>query len=239
MGDGLLLEFPSVVAAVECAVAIQKLMVERNADVPELKRVVYRIGVNLGDVLIDGDDILGEGVNIAARLEGICEPGGVLISSTAYDHVRGKIDDEFHRFGREAPKEHRAPGAGLLGSIKRAQVPRGSARRSARSRQTISRRLPCCRSPAFPRRVRTQIPDGEPMTRDLITILARIPGFIVIARQSSFAYQGRSVDSRQIGRELGVRYIIACESEARQPAASRRRAADRRDDWGAALGRSI
>ena len=76
-GDGLLLEFPSVVAAVECAVAIQKLMVERNAGMPEAKRIVYRIGVNLGDVLIEGDDILGDGVNIAARLEGVCEPGGV------------------------------------------------------------------------------------------------------------------------------------------------------------------
>ena len=92
MGDGVLLEFPSVVAAVECAIAIQKLMAERNADIPEAKRIVYRIGVNLGDVLIEGDDILGDGVNIAARLEGICEPGGVLISSTAYDHVRGRVD---------------------------------------------------------------------------------------------------------------------------------------------------
>src|SRR5580692_12134571 len=103
-GDGLLLEFPSVVAAVECAIAIQKLMVERNADVPEGKRIVYRIGVNLGDVLIEGDDILGEGVNIAARLEAICEPGGVLISSTAYDHVRGKIGAEFVDLGEKALK---------------------------------------------------------------------------------------------------------------------------------------
>ena len=78
MGDGLLLEFPSVVAAVECAVAMQKLMVERNNGTPEAKRIVYRIGVNLGDVLIDGGDILGDGVNIAARLEGLCEPAGVL-----------------------------------------------------------------------------------------------------------------------------------------------------------------
>ena len=85
MGDGLLLEFPSVVAAVECAIAIQKLMAERNADTPEAKRIVYRIGVNLGDVLIEGDDILGDGVNIAARLEALCEPGGVLISGAAYD----------------------------------------------------------------------------------------------------------------------------------------------------------
>ena len=102
MGDGLLLEFPSVVAAVECAIAIQQLMVERNADVPETKRVVYRIGVNLGDVLIEGDDILGDGVNIAARLEGICEPGGVLISSTAFEHTRGKLDVEFVDLGETA-----------------------------------------------------------------------------------------------------------------------------------------
>jgi class 3 adenylate cyclase len=109
MGDGLLLEFPSVVAAVECAVAIQKLMVERNAATPEAKRLVYRIGVNLGDVLIEGDDILGEGVNIAARLEGICEPGGVLISSTAYDHVRGKIDADFVDLGEKALKNIARP----------------------------------------------------------------------------------------------------------------------------------
>src|SRR6202046_5012300 len=94
-GDGLPLEFPSVIAAVECAVAIQTLMVERNADVPEAKRVVYRIGVNLGDVLIEGDDILGEGVNIAARLEGIAEPGGVLISGSAFEHIRGRVEADF------------------------------------------------------------------------------------------------------------------------------------------------
>ena len=108
-GDGLLLEFPSVVAAVECAIAIQKLMVERNAETPEAKRIVYRIGVNLGDVLIEGDDILGDGVNIAARLEGICEPGGVLISGTAYDHVRGKIDADFVDLGEKDLKNIARP----------------------------------------------------------------------------------------------------------------------------------
>jgi adenylate cyclase len=101
-GDGLLLEFPSVVASVECAIAIQKLMVERNANTPETKRIVYRIGVNLGDVLIEGDDILGDGVNIAARLEGVCEPGGVLISGAAYEHVRSRIDAEFVAWRTEA-----------------------------------------------------------------------------------------------------------------------------------------
>jgi class 3 adenylate cyclase len=103
-GDGLLVEFPSVVAAVECAITIQKLMVERNAETPEAKRIVYRIGVNLGDVLIEGDDILGDGVNIAARLEGLCEPGGVLISGAAHEHIRGRIDTEFVDLGEKALK---------------------------------------------------------------------------------------------------------------------------------------
>ena len=104
-----MLEFPSIVAAVECAIAIQKLMVERNAGTPEAKRIVYRIGVNLGDVLIEGDDILGDGVNIAARLEGLCEPGGVLISGTAYDHVRGKINADFVDIGDQTLKNIARP----------------------------------------------------------------------------------------------------------------------------------
>ena len=108
-GDGLLLEFPSVVAAVECAVLIQKLMVERNTATPENKRILYRIGVNIGDVLIDGDDILGDGVNIAARLEGICEPGGVLISGMAHDHVRGRIDADFVDLGEKTLKNIARP----------------------------------------------------------------------------------------------------------------------------------
>src|SRR5271156_4750575 len=91
MGDGLLLEFPSVVAAVECAIAVQTLMAERNVDTPEARRIVYRIGVHLGDVLIEGDDILGDGVNIAARLESICEPGGISISRSVYDQIDGKL----------------------------------------------------------------------------------------------------------------------------------------------------
>jgi class 3 adenylate cyclase/pimeloyl-ACP methyl ester carboxylesterase len=104
MGDGLLLEFPSVAAAVECAVAIQKLMVERNVDAPEAKRVVYRIGVHLGDVLIEGDDIIGEGVNIAARLESICKPGGVLISRLVYDQIEGKLALGFRNLGLQKLK---------------------------------------------------------------------------------------------------------------------------------------
>jgi adenylate cyclase len=108
-GDGVLLEFPSVVAAVECAIVIQKQMTERNAGVPEDKRILYRMGVNLGDVLIEGDDILGDGVNIAARLESIAEPGGICISGSAYDQVRGRIEAEFHDLGNKALKNIAEP----------------------------------------------------------------------------------------------------------------------------------
>ena len=104
--------FPSVVAAVECAIAIQKQMVERNVGVPERKRIFYRMGINLGDVLIEGEDILGDGVNIAARLESIAEPGGVCISGSAYDQVRGRIEADFTDLG-ERTQEYRAAGAGL------------------------------------------------------------------------------------------------------------------------------
>ena len=104
MGDGALLEFPSVVAAVECAVALQRMMVERNVETPDARRIVYRIGVHLGDVLIDGDDILGEGVNIAARLESICEPGGVSISRAVYDQISGKLAFGFRTLGLQKLK---------------------------------------------------------------------------------------------------------------------------------------
>ncbi len=108
-GDGVLLEFPSIVAAVECAILIQKMMAERNAALPEAKRIQYRIGVSLGDVLIEGDDILGDGVNIAARLESIGEPGGLCISGSAYDHVRGRIDAEFIALGDRTLKNIAEP----------------------------------------------------------------------------------------------------------------------------------
>jgi class 3 adenylate cyclase len=103
-GDGVLLEFPSVVAGVECAIAIQKMMAERNAALPEAKRILYRVGVNLGDILIDGEDILGDGVNVAARLEGICEPGGVCLSEDAYRQARGRIEAEFVDLGEQTLK---------------------------------------------------------------------------------------------------------------------------------------
>ena len=146
MGDGLLLEFPSVVDAVECAIAIQNLMVGRNADIPEARRIVYRVGVNLGDVLIEGEDILGEGVNIAARLEGVCEPGGVLISGSAYDHVRGKIDATFVDLGEKALKNI-ARSVRVFGLRQaRRRAPTSAPPPKARPARRASRSW-CCRSP--------------------------------------------------------------------------------------------
>src|ERR1700757_4824316 len=108
-GAGLLLEFPSVVDAVECAVAVQAAMAERNQGVPEERRMLFRIGINLGDILIEGDDILGDGVNVAARLEGIAEPGGICIASSAYDQVRGKVAVEFTDIGEQTLKNIARP----------------------------------------------------------------------------------------------------------------------------------
>jgi class 3 adenylate cyclase len=108
-GDGVLLEFPSVVDAVECAVAMQAVMAERNQGVPDDRRMLFRIGINLGDILIEGDDILGDGVNVAARLEGIAEPGGICISSSAYEQVRGKVAVEFTDLGDQALKNIARP----------------------------------------------------------------------------------------------------------------------------------
>src|SRR4029434_635851 len=103
-GDGVWLEFPSVVDAVECCVAVQDVMVQRNEGVPADRRMLFRIGINLGDILIEGDDILGDGVNVAARLEDIAEPGGICISSSAYEQVRGKVPVEFTDLGEQTLK---------------------------------------------------------------------------------------------------------------------------------------
>jgi TolB-like protein/class 3 adenylate cyclase len=207
MGDGLLLEFPSVVAAVECAIAIQKLMVERNAHVSEAKRVVYRIGVNLGDVLIEGDDILGEGVNIAARLEGICEPGGVLISSTAFDHVRGKIDADFADLGEQALKNIARPvRAFAIKAVSSSAAPArlGAARNIQGPPRLSIVVLPFANLGGDAEQ--DHFVDG--VTESLTTDLSRIRGSFVIGRNTAFTYKGKAVDLKQIGSELNVRYIL-------------------------------
>ena len=206
-GDGLLLEFPSVVAAVECAIAIQKLMVERNAGTAKSKRVVYRIGVNLGDVLVEGDDILGDGVNIAARLEGICEPGGILISGAAYDHVRGKIDADFVDLGDQDLKNIARPVrvyAVRTGSERPAPTPSPSEANRQRPPRLSMVVLPFANIGGDPEQ--DHFVDG--VTESLTTDLSRIRGSFVIGRNTAFTYKGKAVDLKQIGRELNVRYVL-------------------------------
>ncbi len=208
-GDGLLLEFPSVVAAVECAIAIQKLMVERNAETPVAKQIVYRIGVNLGDVLIEADDILGEGVNIAARLEGLCEPGGVLISGAAYEHIRGRIDAEFVDLGEKDLKNIARP-------VRVYSLATGSSSRTPAQ----ARPAPTPEKSGAPRLSIVVMPfaniGGDPshehfvdgVTESLTTDLSRIRGAVVIARNTAFTYKGKALDVKAIGRELNVRYML-------------------------------
>jgi TolB-like protein/class 3 adenylate cyclase len=206
-GDGLLLEFPSVVAAVECAIAVQKLMAERNAGTPEAKRILYRIGVNLGDVLIEGDDILGDGVNIAARLEGICDPGGVLISSSAYDHVRGRIDADFVDLGDKDLKNIARPVrvyAVRIGSEGAGPVPPASEPNKQKPPRLSIVVLPFANIGGDPQQ--EHFVDG--VTESLTTDLSRIRGAVVIARNTAFAYKGKPLDAKTIGRELNVRYVL-------------------------------
>jgi TolB-like protein/class 3 adenylate cyclase len=206
-GDGLLLEFPSVVAAVECAIAIQKLMAERNGETPESKRIVYRIGVNLGDVLVEGDDILGDGVNIAVRLEGICEPGGVLISGAAYDHVRGRIEAEFVDLGEKTLKNIARPlrvYAVATGSETAAPSPSvPEPKRQGPPRLSIVV-LPFANIGGDPEQ--EHFVDG--VTESLTTDLSRIRGAVVIARNTAFTFKGKPLDVKTIGRELNVRYVL-------------------------------
>ena len=204
MGDGLLLEFPSVVDAVECAVAIQRLMAERNAETPDNKRVVYRIGVHLGDVLIEGDDILGEGVNIAARLEGICDPGGVLISGSAHEHVRGRIEAGFVDLGERDLKNIARPVRVYAIGTGDEIAPSTSAPVKPDPRRLSIVVLPFANMSGDPDQ--DYFVDG--VTESLTTDLSRIAGSFVIARDTAFAYKGRHGDVKQIGRELNVRYVL-------------------------------
>ncbi len=207
MGDGLLLEFPSVVAAVECAIAIQKLMAERNAETPEAKRIVYRIGVNLGDVLVEGGDILGDGVNIAARLEGVAESGGICLSGTAYDHVCGRIDADFVDHGEKDFKNIARPVrvyAIKLGSDRAAPTPSLSVPTAQGQPRLSMVVLPFANIGGGPE----QEPFVDGVTESLTTDLSRIRHAVVIGRNTAFTYKGKPVDLKEIGRELNVRYVL-------------------------------
>jgi adenylate cyclase len=201
-GDGILIEFPSVVEAVGCAVEVQHGMVERNADVPEDKRITFRVGVNLGDIIIDGDDIHGDGVNIAARLEAMAEPGTVCISATGWEHARGKVS-----FGAEDLGEHRLKN--IDRPVRVFRIASGAFAAAARKPLPLPEKpsvavLPFANLSGDPEQ--EYFADG--MVEDIITGLSRIGWLFVIARNSSFTYKGRTVDVKQAGCELGVRYVL-------------------------------
>jgi adenylate cyclase len=246
-GDGALLEFASVVDAVRCAVEIQRGMIDRNADFPEDRRIVFRFGINLGDVIVEPDDIHGDGVNVAARLEGLSEPGGVCISGTAYDHVRDRLPYVFTEKGEQTVKNIARPvrvyslGADAIAALPAspplADYQQSPGRHSNRGWLAAAGMAAVlvfaaglwlgvkpAKEPSLvgsaPRLSIVVLPfanlSGDPakdyladvITEELTTALSRIRGAFVIARSTAFTYKGKPIDVKQIGKELGVRYVL-------------------------------
>jgi adenylate cyclase len=201
-GDGILIEFPSVVDALRCAVDVQRGMDGRNADVPAEQRIEFRVGINLGDVVVEGEDLLGDGVNIAARLEAIADPGGICISEAAYQQARDKLDVAFDDAG-----EHHLKNIARPVRVYRVRLDG----RAAQAKPVLP--LPGKPSIAV---LPFQNMSGDPeqeyfadgIVDDIITALTRMRWLFIIARNSTFTYKGKAVDVKQVGRELGVRYVL-------------------------------
>ena len=204
-GDGLLAEFGSVVDAVRCAVAYQEGMAKRNADISEDHRIEFRIGVNLGDVIVQDGDVFGDGVNVAARLEGLAEPGGVVVSGTVYEHVRAKLDFGFDDFGSQEVKNITEP-VRVFGVRLDANTPSASVDRPA----VVVVDKPSIAVLPFDNladdREQEYLSDG--ITEDIITDMSKVSGLLVIGRNSCFAYKTRAADARRVGDDLGVRYVL-------------------------------
>jgi adenylate cyclase len=201
-GDSVLAEFPSVVDAVECAVAVQETLGEANAGAPEEKALRFRIGVHVGDVMVRGGDLLGDGVNVAARVQSLAEPGGVSISGRAHDEVEHKIDRSFEDKGEQQVKNIARPVRvyALTGSAPSRSEP---TRLALPDKPSIAV-LPFTNMSGDPEQ--EYFCDG--LVEDIITALARFKALFVIARNSTFTYKGKAVDIRQVGRDLGVRYVL-------------------------------
>jgi adenylate cyclase len=207
-GDGLLCEFASVVDAVRCAVEVQREIAARNADVQADRRIDFRIGINLGDIILDDNDIFGDGVNVAARLEALAEPGGICVSRVARDQVRDKLAISFEDMG-----EHQVKNIARPVRAYRALLAGGADRPSTLSETTASRAVTGRPSIAvLPFKNVSGDPEQEyfvdGITEDIITALSKWRWFLVTARNSAFAYKGKSVDLKDIGRDLGVRYVL-------------------------------
>ena len=200
-GDGILAEFPSVVNAVACAVELQRGIRERNADVPQDRRIEFRIGVNLGDVIVEGADIYGDGVNVAARLESIAESGGIAISGSVRDHVGNRLKLAFEDRGQQQLKNIEKP-------IRVYHVlldqPMTADTISGKDERPSIAVLPFNNMSGDPEQ--EYFSDG--ITEDIITDLSKISGLSVVARHTAFTYKNRPVNVREVGRELGVAYVL-------------------------------
>jgi TolB-like protein/class 3 adenylate cyclase/Flp pilus assembly protein TadD len=210
-GDGMLVEFVSVVDAVRCAVDIQRGMVERNADVPAESCIQFRVGINVGDIISDNNDIYGDGVNVAARLEALAEPGGIIVSRNVYDQVRDKLSFGFEDMGEQTVKNIARPiGVHRVSLVEnttpvvvKADAVAATIGVSSVDRPSIAV-LPFANMSGDPEQ--EYFADG--ISEDIITGLSKLRWFFVIARNSSFTYKGKAVDVKRVARELGVRYVL-------------------------------
>jgi adenylate cyclase len=204
-GDNILAEFGSVVVAVNCAMKIQETLKAKNADLPENRRMEFRIGVNLGDVLEEEERIYGDGVNIAARLEGLAEAGGICISGTAFDHVEAKLGVDFEYLGEKSVKNIKKP----------VRVYRVKTESGVTCFKT-NREVPSPDKPSIAVLPFTNM-SGDPeqeyfsdgITEEIITWLSKIPRLFVTARHSTFVFKDKAVSIRDVGQRLGVRYVLA------------------------------
>jgi len=208
-GDGLLVEFASVVDAVRCAVEVQQQLTLRNAAIAAGRRIELRIGINLGDILVDDGDIFGDGVNIAARLEAIADPGGICVSRVVRDQVRDKLAIAFEDLGAQSLKNIARP----VRVYRVRLAPPQSVGAASSGKGAPALDLPDKPSIAVLSFANmSNDPEQEFFARgiaeDIITALSHYPSLFVIARNSSFSFRGRSVDVKQVGRELGVRYVL-------------------------------
>ena len=201
-GDGALVEFASAVDAVRCAIEIQGTMAERNAAIPEDGRIELRIGINVGDIIVDEGDIYGDGVNIAARVETLATPGAICLSENAYQQIKGKLVLDVCDIGEQQ----------LKNIVQPVRVYRVNAGAPAQSRASA---LPLPEKPSIavlPFQNMSRDPDqdyfADGIVEDVITAMSRFSSLFVIARNSSFTYKGKHVDIKQVGRELGVRYVL-------------------------------
>src|SRR5437016_14113787 len=203
-GDGLLVEFAGVVDAVRCAVAVQQAMPERNTGAGADNRIELRIGINLGDVIVEGDDLYGDGVNIAARIEALADAGGVFVSNTVHDQVRDRLPFGFEDLGEQQVKNIARPVRVYrvrdVGSVAKA----GAAPALPLPDKPSIAVLPFANISGDPEQ--EYFADG--MVEEIITAVSKVRWFFVIARNSTFTYKGHAVDVKQVGRELGVRYVL-------------------------------